>query len=699
MKKFRGYRAGFTPTQLRLLLLALFLVLAIPLAILSINALQQIKWEALHQQRLLAEELSQRIDGALLDLIRREEARPVADYQFVTVAGQSAQGYLQRSPLSEWPPSDAPPGLLGYFQVDGNGQLETPLLPHNGETTRWGLDANAVRERNQHIAQLHDILSRNQLVQRRRHAAADDVASGAAPASAEAFAQTTDAAETEIADSFADVQQNFSQLSEQQRRISPQKTLGNIDELQLKKEKAPDTAKGMLAEKLSPQQLTAFKPIEEKRAARKEQVALPAPMPAASIPAAPISSAPMPAASAPATAPALPTSPVRLFESEVDPLEWVRLDSGQLLFFRKVWRSGERLVQGFVLDENLFYQQMIADAFRRAPLASLSQLVVAYRGAVVHIVETMSPANYERMGLTSARDVQGTLLLQQRLSAPLGDLQLIFSLQNLPDGPGGRLITLVSSLLFVLLLAVFVLLYRLGIRQLRLAQQQQDFIASVSHELKTPLTSIRMFGEMLREGWVTPAKQKEYFDFICDESERLSRLIGNVLQLARMERRELQLNVQTMTLASLADLIRSRLQSQVERGGFTLQFEPPAVNDNARVQVDADAVIQILLNLVDNALKFSKDASQKNIVVRIRHDDKQALFSVRDFGPGIPAGQQQKIFELFYRVGNELTRETQGTGIGLALVQQLARAQAGSIDVCNVQPGTEFTLRLPLLLA
>lgn len=405
----------------------------------------------------------------------------------------------------------------------------------------------------------------------------------------------------------------------------------------------------------------------------------------------------MPVASAPAEGSALPTTPVRLFESEVDPLEWVRLDSGQLLFFRKVWRSGERLVQGFVLDESVFYQQMIADAFRRAPLASLSQLVVAYRGAVVHIVESASSSRYERMGLTSARDVQGTLLLQQRLSAPMGDLQLIFSVQNLPDGPGGRLIALVSMLLFALLLAVFVLLYRLGIKQLRLAQQQQDFIASVSHELKTPLTSIRMFGEMLREGWVTPAKQKEYFDFICDESERLSRLIGNVLQLARMERRELQLNVQAMTLASLADLIRSRLQSQVERGGFTLQFEAPAASDDARVQVDADAVIQILLNLVDNAVKFSKDAPQKNIVVRIQHDEKQALFSVRDFGPGIPAGQQQKIFELFYRVGNELTRETQGTGIGLALVQQLARAQAGSVEVRNAQPGAEFTLRLPLL--
>lgn len=693
MKKQRWRRAGFTAARLRLLLLTLFLVLAIPLAVLSINALQQIKWEALHQQRLLAEELSLRIDATLLELIRREEARAVADYQFVTVAGQSAPGYLQRSPLSDWPPSDAPPGLLGYFQVDGKGRLETPLLPRSGEMTYWGLDDTAIRERSQRIAELYDILSRNQLVQRQQVPVVDTMTSGAAASSAETAAGMADAGDTEVLGAFADVQQNFAQLSAQQRHTSPQKTLGNIDDLQLKKEKPPAVAKGFIAERSdAAAQKQALNPVEERRATRREQAALPAPMPAASMPETPAS-----ATSKPASSPVLPTGPVRLFESEVDPLEWVRLDSGHLLFFRKVWRNGERLVQGFVLDENTFYQRMIADTFLRAPLARLSQLVVAYRGAVVHIVEDTPVNRQQRMRLASARDVQGTLLLQQKLSAPLSDLQLIFSMVDLPDGPGGRLISLVSILLSVLLLAVFMLLYRLGMRQLRLAQQQQDFIASVSHELKTPLTSIRMFGEMLREGWVTPAKQKEYFDFICDESERLSRLIANVLQLARMERRELLLNPQPMTLASLADLIRSRLQSQVERGGFTLQFEVPAASTNTRVQVDADAVIQILLNLVDNAVKFSRNAPQKTVVVHIQHDDKQAAFSVRDFGPGIPPSQQQKIFELFYRVGNELTRETQGTGIGLALVKQLAHAMAGRIEVHNAQPGAEFILRLPLL--
>lgn len=683
MKKNVGIRGGWSPHRLRVVLLILFMVLAIPLAILSFNAQQQIKWEALHQQRQQAEALSLRIDESLQALIRREEARPVADYQFVTVAGQRVDGYLQRSPLSEWPLKDAPPGLQGYFQVDGDGLLETPLLPAIGDTAQWGLSEDDLLQRRQRIAQLHSILSRQQLVQ--QTPAASSTFPVADNADAGVSARSEPAPEKDSEDSiigFADVQQNFSQFSELQRQVTPQKSLGSIDELRLKKEKAPAATMEMAAGIQEELPATASKPAEPKRASRKEQLALPAQAPAPSI-----SSA------------TLPTTPVRLFESEVDPFEWVRLDTGQLLFFRKVWRSGERLVQGFVLDETDFYRQMIGAEFRAAPLASLNHLVVAYRGAIVHIADDGAAISYDRMASISPRDVRGTLLLQQRLSAPLGDLQLIFSVVHLPDGPGGRLITTVSILLFVLLLVVFVVIYRLGLRQLKLAEQQQNFVAAVSHELKTPLTSIRMFGEMLREGWATPEKQKEYYDFICDESERLTRLIGNVLQLARMERQELQLDLQQHSLASLADLMRSRLHSQVERNGFTLQFTTHSENDQRQLNVDADALIQILLNLVDNGVKFSRDAPKKIIEVTVDHDERQARFRVRDFGPGIPAGQQQKIFDLFYRVGNELTRETQGTGIGLALVQQLTRAMGGHIEVRNAQPGAEFTVRLPLLPA
>lgn len=116
--------------------------------------------------------------------------------------------------------------------------------------------------------------------------------------------------------------------------------------------------------------------------------------------------------------------------------------------------------------------------------------------------------------------------------------------------------------------------------------------------------------------------------------------------------------------------------------------------DQAIVSVDQDCFAQIIINLVDNAIKFSKDADQKSIQISSKLTGKNVvLFSVRDYGPGIPRNQMQKIFELFYRSESELTRETVGTGIGLAIVHQLTLAMHGSVDMVNVEPGAEFRLK------
>ena len=114
------------------------------------------------------------------------------------------------------------------------------------------------------------------------------------------------------------------------------------------------------------------------------------------------------------------------------------------------------------------------------------------------------------------------------------------------------------------------------------------------------------------------------------------------------------------------------------------------------ISVDGDAFTQIIINLVDNALKFSAATDSKVIAISChRRRDGAVLFGVRDYGPGVPRDQMRKIFRLFYRSENELTRETVGTGIGLALVQQLARAMRGQVDVVNREPGAEFLVSFP----
>ena len=316
---------------------------------------------------------------------------------------------------------------------------------------------------------------------------------------------------------------------------------------------------------------------------------------------------------------------------------------------------------------------------------------MTYRGSALGVLRAAGGAAYS----SSPAELAGSLLYRARLSPPFGDLELAFRVIELPSAPGGLLLLWVSLILAAVLCGGFLLMYRFAVGQLRLARQQQDFVSAVSHELKTPLTSIRMYGEMLKAGWADDAKKQTYYDYIHSESERLSRLIENVLQLARLTRNTQHFDLKRATVAELMDMVRSKIATQVERAGFTLELRNDAPADT-EVLIDADCFAQIVINLVDNALKFSAAAQRKAVEIASRREsDGRVLVTVRDFGPGIPKGQMKKIFDLFYRPENELTRETAGTGIGLALVQQLAAAMGGRVDVRNCEPGAEFRVSLP----
>jgi signal transduction histidine kinase len=366
------------------------------------------------------------------------------------------------------------------------------------------------------------------------------------------------------------------------------------------------------------------------------------------------------------------------------------LDSGHFVLFRRVWHQDERYVQGVLIDQAEFIDGLVVSAFRESALSSMSQLIVAWRGAILR----QYAAEYDRRYQPGAEQVSSELLYQGRLIAPFGDLELIFTLARLPIGAGGQVIIWSALVLAVVLVGGCLMLFRLGLRQLALARQQQDFVSAVSHELKTPLTSIRMYGEILREGWADEAKRKTYYDFIFHEAERLTRLINNVLQLARLSRNEQTASVSAVTVSEALSELRPRLQSQLEPTGFELLIDGEVLADDCRIRIDIDWFIQIFINLVDNAVKFSANATTRRIDIRYRRmQDGRVQFAVRDHGPGIEADQMKKIFQLFYRSENELTRETVGTGIGLALVHQLASAMRAEVDVVNCDPGAEFRIR------
>ena len=670
----RNRLGGLNRRRLRWGLGLFFLALAIPTAALIYHALGQLKWEAFHSQQLLAEELAQRIDAEYRRLIAKEEARPFTDYAFLNIAGSSSNGFLQRSPLSAFPPEAALPGLIGYFQVDAQGRLSTPLLPIDDAAAAYGI-ADEERDRRQALqGQIAQILSQNRLVMQRpaklEKAAAPQPAKDSAMAAANED-ELGGGADADTAQAEAPAQAAFDKLAAAKLQDSEQSKSKAVAPLPALEQKT-----------------RAFKQ-DETRLARKEQTVLPAPAP-------PPARQTLGGAATNAGQLAEDSKRLRIatFESEIDPLEISLLDSGQFVLFRKVWRNGERQVQGLLLERQAFIEGVAGAAYQATALAGTADLKLAYRGQTLSALSGRA----SRYSLSSGAEMRGELLYQTALGAPLGDLELIFSINQLPIGPGGQVLLWIAAVLALVLVSGFYLMYRLGLGQIRLAQQQQDFVSAVSHELKTPLTSIRMYGEMLREGWVGEDKRGRYYAYIFDESERLSRLIENVLQLARMTRSEIPVNARELSPAECMALIRAKVGAQIERAGFEPLFREAAADANIRLSLDPDHLSQIMINLVDNALKFSAKHGAKRLEIGCEAlRDKTVAFSVRDYGPGIPKGQMQKIFKLFYRSENELTRETVGTGIGLALVQQLAMLMGGRVDVLNKQPGAEFRVYFPVV--
>ena len=233
-------------------------------------------------------------------------------------------------------------------------------------------------------------------------------------------------------------------------------------------------------------------------------------------------------------------------------------------------------------------------------------------------------------------------------------------------------------------------------RQLTLARQKTDFVSNVSHELKTPLTSIRMFSELLAEGRVTDsAKQRSYFAIINAETARLTRLINNVLDFARMERGEKKYNFQRCDLVQLVRETCETFRPHLEASGF--QFNAQLPESALPIQCDRDALAQVLVNLLSNAEKYSNE--RKEISVELEEHSSPLPFlelKVLDRGLGVPENCREKIFEKFYRAHDLLSSGIQGSGLGLTLARQIARAHGGEVT-CEPRQGggSIFILRLP----
>lgn len=699
----RNHLKGLDKKRLRWWLLFFFLSLTIPTAVLIQQSYSRLKWETFHQHQLMAGELSKRINNHLIRLIHTEEQRPFTDYAFLNVAGVPTANFLQRSPLSRYPVQAEIPGLIGYFQVDAAGKLLTPFLPEEIEKAgSYGIAEQELSERVVLQNRIQQILNENRLVKNQNIVAgknARDVRgnlakrqdTGMVENEKEAASLDRSGEDSELqkpaAPSVSAGQAVFDELNKISSGKSKQESkLGRLEDIKLRQtfQKEADRSK---------KEESYQKPLKAMpKKARTEQNVLPESIQGAKKSTGheweesnrPITSV---------VQPEVQTLRIRTFESAIDPFEFSQLDSGQFVLFRKVWLNGQRYIQGLLIEKDAFLQGNINAAFQETALSQMSDLLIVFQGNVLSAFAGRTSRGY----LSRAAELQGELLYQEQLSDPFSQLQLVFSITQLPVGPGGWVIIWLTLVLAVVFLAGFYWMYRLGVGQINLLNQQQDFVSAVSHELKTPLTSIRMYGEMLQAGWADEAKKKTYYDFILDESERLTRLINNVLQLAKMTRNEKKPALKSLTVAELIDSIQSKISTQIERGGFCLKLSCDQDTAQAKIKVNPDWFIQIMINLVDNAIKFSAKADTKMIELSCHRLSSGLIqFKVRDYGPGIAKDQLKKIFKLFYRSENELTRETVGTGIGLALTHQMIVTMNGQIDVGNRDPGAEFRIDFPV---
>jgi signal transduction histidine kinase len=366
------------------------------------------------------------------------------------------------------------------------------------------------------------------------------------------------------------------------------------------------------------------------------------------------------------------------------------------------WGSGINLIywrrdrQGRVVGAELDRMTLLADIVGELP--STDPLAIEAAGGRVQLVDANGDPVY---GWGPHEPGAGEEpRISRSLRAPLGSWRLKYfpAPGELGDEFGGSVLlgTVISlGAMALVLLGLAAYFFRETGRDAREARKRVTFVNQVSHELKTPLTNIRMYAELLEDQVDDEDEhQRRYLDVIVSESQRLSRLIGNVLSFARKQRRGLLVRPAPGYADSVIEAVVDQFRPGLEESGFEIELDLDA---SVKARIDADAVGQILGNLLSNVEKYA--AAGKWVAITSRQRAARVEITVADRGPGVPRASQKRVFQPFFRLSSKLAEGVSGTGIGLSIARDLARLHGGDLILEPADRGAVFKLEIRAPLA
>lgn len=324
-----------------------------------------------------------------------------------------------------------------------------------------------------------------------------------------------------------------------------------------------------------------------------------------------------------------------------------------------------------------------ADLISRLPDTAVNDPTNDFR---LRLVDTAGHVVYQ----WGAYDITPVEVAQQKrsLSYPLSSWSLEY--YGKPFNQSGLskyslLLTFAGFAFLISALAWF--LYREQTREMRLAAQRVQFVSQVSHELKTPLTNIRMYAEMLEDQIDDAEQPRRYLQVITDESKRLTRLIANVLNFSRTPR----VHKRGIDPDSVVKQSIEHFKPGFEAKQIVINLTLMAKSE---IETDPDILEQILNNLLSNVEKYAASGKRLDIYTEIK--DQHFILRVRDYGKGISRGERKRIFQPFYRINDKITEGVSGTGIGLTIARQQAEHLGGKLELVDVNTGVCFELKLPV---